>query len=235
MSFCTNCGKEIIEDSKFCAFCGTAVPVVETAPVVEEPIVEAPQAETSYTPVAEEPQVETSVDEEAPQEEYVAPTFADKITEEDLIKEEQEFLDITHRFLCWEKKSWAIYGKVQKIIGIVISAICGLFCTVFLSEISYDVDAADAFVFFFIYLIFFGIPLLITGIVQGRIAEKMQMYIDTLYNDIGFVRDRSGNIGMLVLAAIFSGVHTVFFIVTFTRIKTNKNIIHRILARQGKI
>lgn len=233
MSFCTNCGKEIIEDSKFCAFCGTAVPVAEEpvieAPVVEVPAVEAPQLETPYAPVQEEPVAEE------PQEEYVAPTFADKITEEDLIKEEQEFLDITHRFLCWEKKSWAIYGKVQKIIGIVISAICGLFCTVFLSEISYDVDAADAFVFFLIYLLFFGIPLLITGIVQGRIAEKMQMYIDTLYNDIGFVRDRSGNIGMLVLSAIFSGVHTVFFIVTFTRIKTNKNIIHRILTRQGKI
>lgn len=234
MSFCTNCGKEIIENSKFCAFCGSQLPVIEAAPVAEAPVVE-----TSYIP-KEESVAEAYVVEEpvvAPQiaAPAVAPTFADKITEEDLIKEEQEFLDITHRFLCWEKKSWSIYGKVQKIIGIVISAICGLFCTAFLSEISYDVGAADAFAFFLIYLIFFGIPLLITGIVQGRVAEKMPMYIDTLYNDIRFVNDRSGNIGMLVLSAIFSGAHTVFFIVNFTRIKTNKNIIHRILARQGKI
>ena len=114
MSFCTNCGKEIIENSKFCTNCGTAVPVQETAPVVETPVVAAPVA------------VEAPVVIEAPVVVAPAPTFADKVTEDSLIKEEQEFLDATHRFLRWERKANSISGKIMFICGIALTAIFGL-------------------------------------------------------------------------------------------------------------
>lgn len=55
---CANCGKEIADGSKFCGFCGNAVPVV-AAPVAEQPAVEA-------APVAEQPVVEAAPVAEQP-------------------------------------------------------------------------------------------------------------------------------------------------------------------------
>lgn len=60
--WCTECGKQLPDDSKFCEFCGTKVePVVtEAEPVVAEPVVAEPVAEEAAveTPVVEEPVVE---------------------------------------------------------------------------------------------------------------------------------------------------------------------------------
>ena len=55
--FCVNCGKQIVDDAKFCSFCGTPVRnvVVQTpapAPVEEQPVRETPAAEP---PVPEQP------------------------------------------------------------------------------------------------------------------------------------------------------------------------------------
>ena len=49
--FCTNCGKELKDGTKFCPICGSKQEITEPAPVVEEP---APVAQEPV-PVAEEP------------------------------------------------------------------------------------------------------------------------------------------------------------------------------------
>ncbi len=236
MSFCTNCGKEIIEGSKFCSSCGTAVAVakapVAEAPVVETPVVETPVAET---PVAEAPVVETPVAEEPVvaqmpvAEASPMPTFAQNIDEDYLIKEEQEFLDGTHRLLRWEKKALSICGTIMMILGIVVSAIS--FIMIIVSAVEGDEyaasDAASTFVTFTTYIV--------SGIVQKVIAGKIPLYIGTIYDDFTFTRDRSGSVGMLILQILFGQVGFVFFLINFIRIKSNSAIINRILARQGKI
>ena len=55
--FCVNCGKQIVDDAKFCSFCGTPVRnvVVQTpspAPAAEQPVQDIPVAEN---PVTEQP------------------------------------------------------------------------------------------------------------------------------------------------------------------------------------
>lgn len=226
MSFCTNCGKEIIEGSKFCSSCGTAVAVAEAAPVAA-PVVEVPVAEV---PVAEAPVVEEPVVAQTPvAEASPMPTFAQNIDEDYLIKEEQEFLDGTHRLLRWEKKALSICGTIMMILGIVVSAIS--FIAIIVSAVEGDEyaasEAASSFITFTTYIV--------SGIVQKVIAGKLPLYIGTIYDDFTFTRDRSGSVGMLILQILFGQVGFVFFLINFIRIKSNSAIINRVLARQGKI
>lgn len=104
MSFCRNCGKELVEDAKFCAACGTEV-------VAEEPVVE---------PVGE-PAAEPEVVVSAPANET---DFA----------EEKACLDTYYRLLRWERISWSISGKVALIFAIIFSVLCGIFLLVSITE-----------------------------------------------------------------------------------------------------
>lgn len=222
MSFCTNCGKEIIENSKFCAYCGTpatiqAEPVVEAALVVEEPV------------VAEQPVYE-------PPKPTATPTFAQNIDEDYLIREEQEFLDMTHRLLRWERKAWSICGKVFFIMGIVFAAIFGFISFIGLIE-TIDGDPTASFLtgMGFSYALIFGGMFLAIGIIGRKVADKMPIYLDSLYTDFSITNDRSGNVGMLIFTIFFGEVAFVFFLINFIRLKSNGAVINRILARQGKI
>lgn len=216
MSFCSNCGKEILGDAKFCGACGTAVPEkkVEEAPVVESaPVVEA--APVAYSPV------------------MVAEPVVQTVNDDYLIKEEQDFLDLTHNLLRWERKSWSICKKVYLIVGIVFAALFGLIGTIGLVESLEGYGGAGAFIGF-MYAIVYGGMFIGMSIVHGKAADKIPLYTSTLYDDFTYANNRCGNVGMMVFTIIFGGVHTIFFIVNFVRIKSSSHIIARILARQGK-
>ena len=202
MSFCSNCGKEILEGAKFCAVCGT--------PVLEKTV----------PPVTD-----------------TAPSFSDAITEEALIKEEQEFLDDTYKLLRWERKAWSICGKVYTIIGIVLMSIFGFFAFIgFTMAIGEgDPDAAAVMMVGIVYMLFCGAPLFTIGTIQRKVANKMPIYLNSLYTDFSVTNNRSGNVGMLVLSILFGEVAVIFFIINFVRLKAGGNVIKRILARQGKI
>ena len=70
MLFCSNCGAQLAEGTKFCAVCGT--PVQAAAPV-QEP-------EVQYAPAAEEPAVEYIPQAEAPVQEE-APAYVPPVEE----------------------------------------------------------------------------------------------------------------------------------------------------------
>ena len=200
MSFCSNCGKEILEGTAFCGACGTP-------------------GEEKTTPPATD----------------TATNFSDGINEEALIKEEQEFLDTTHDLLRWERKSWSIFSKFYMIFGIIYGALFALVGFVgLIMAISGEVEGIALVLMGFLYAILFGGMFIVLGVVHKKVADKMPIYLDSLYNDFSITNDRSGNVGMLVFAIIFGGVHTVFFIINFVRLKAGGNVISRILARQGK-
>ena len=200
MSFCSNCGKEILEGTAFCGACGTPVEEKTTPPATD-----------------------------------TAPNFSDGINEEALIKEEQEFLDTTHDLLRWERKSWSIFSKFYMIFGIIYGALFALVGFVgLIMAISGEVEGIALVLMGFLYAILFGGMFIVLGVVHKKVADKMPIYLDSLYNDFSITNDRSGNVGMLVFAIIFGGVHTVFFIINFVRLKAGGNVISRILARQGK-
>lgn len=144
--------------------------------------------------------------------------------------EEQEFLDTTHRLLRWEKKAWHIAGKVFLIMGIVFAALFCLLSIVFALAGDYEMEALA--VVYFLYSIIYGAMFIALGIVSQKAEAKIPQYLDTLYTNFRLTYDRCGSVGMLIFNVILGAISPIFFIINFVRMKTNKDLIMRIMARQ---
>lgn len=144
--------------------------------------------------------------------------------------EEQEFLELTHRLLRWERKAWSIAGKVYLITGIIFAALFFLIGIAFVAAGDYVLEAMG--VIYLLYSIIFGGMFVAFGIVNQKAADKIPFYIENLYVDFHYAADRCGSVGMLVFSAIFGDVARIFFIINFVRMKANKAVINRIIARQ---
>lgn len=242
MRYCSQCGNPLSAGASFCHSCGAAlkavVPEADETPVAA-PVTEEPEV---VTPVAEGPVVETPAEEpvaETPAEEPVveAPAAAPVVVdgnENEQIKEEREFLDATHRFLRWERKAWSITGKVFLIMGIVYAALFFLFGVLILAVDNGDeVGIAVGGAILFVYCIMFGGLFIANGIINIITAGKIPQYTDTLYKDFSIANKRCNSIGMIVFGYFFNSIALVFFVINFARMKCNKKLIARILARQG--
>ena len=156
-------------------------------------------------------------------------------SEENLLREEQEFLDITHRILRWEHKAWKIEGKVFTILGAVFAGLFLLIAFIgMLSVNSFGYDAGGEAIMFvgLLYAVIYGGIFLVVGIVQLKAAKRIPFYLKRMYYEFDLVNNRCGSIGMIIFCGFFSGVAVVFYIINFARIKANKNVIERILTRQ---
>ncbi len=147
----------------------------------------------------------------------------------DLAQEEQEFLDMTHRLLRWERKAWSIAGKAAIIIGIVFAALFLLLSLAFMAI--GDEMAFVGGVYVFMGLIYGGMFIGL-GIVSRIAADKTVQYLDSMYADFRPTLDRCGSIGMLIFNVLLGIVSPIFFIINFVRLKANRAVIERILARQ---
>ena len=150
----------------------------------------------------------------------------------DTHSEEQEFLDWTHRLLRWERKAWSISGKVYLVLGIIYAALFALLGVVFLA-LNDSFGAALGLVYLW-YSILFGAMFIGLGIVNKKAADKIPFYLNNLYTDFRYAYDRCGNVGMLVFCALLGTVSPVFFIINFVRMKANRKLIERIIARQNQ-
>lgn len=154
------------------------------------------------------------------------PVYEDKAaSEEEQIKEEQKFLDETHRLMRWEKKAWSIAGNVFLIMGAIFA---GLFL---LLGIMFAFIEPAAALIFFIYAGIFGGMYIVEGVIGKKAAERIDFYLNSLYNDFETSRARCESVGMIVFGAFCNQIAMVFYIINFTRMKTNKEIIARINAR----
>ena len=143
--------------------------------------------------------------------------------------EEQEFLDTTHRLLRWERKAWSILGKFFLIFGLIFA---GIFTLVsFIAAATTD----DAFFAIFMVYTIYGAMFAGIGIVNLIACNKIPQYLDNMYADFLPTRDRCGSIGMIVFTYFFNNIALVFFVINFVRMKTNKDMINRILSKQGRM
>lgn len=152
-----------------------------------------------------------------------------------LIAEEQKFLDQTYRFLRWERTAWKVCGIVLVVLGIVFAVLFGLMALVGALGIdSVGGDGVPLIIVGVIYGVIFGGMFLALGIVGLVSAKKISQYLDSMYTNFRLTLERCGSIGMLVFTALFSTIALIFFLINFVRIKSNRRVIDRILARQGK-
>lgn len=146
------------------------------------------------------------------------------------VAEEQEFLDMTHRLLRWERKAWSICGKVWMITGIIFAALFA-FLGLALVAIGEELGMVLGTVYL-LYAVLFGGMFIGLGIVNKKAADKIPFYLDNLYTNFRLAYDRCGSVGMLVFNAILGTVSPIFFIINFARMKSNRALIAQILARQ---
>lgn len=159
-----------------------------------------------------------------------------QVSGEDLAREEREFLEVTHRLLRWEMKAWNIASKVFIIAGIVYAA---LFMFLFLigailSATGESFGGGFTMGMSFVYAVVFGGMFIGLGIVSKKAAEKLPLYINTVYTDISLAYNRCGNVGMLIFNVILGVVSPIFFIINFVRMKTNRAVVERIMRNQGR-
>ena len=148
-------------------------------------------------------------------------------------KEEQEFLDLTHRLLRWEQKAWRICGNVFIGLGIGFFAFWSLYGLIGLALMVEEPEAGVVFTMIgFLYAFLFGGMFAAIGIVCKVASQKIPYYLDTLYTDFRPALNRCGSIGMIVFTAFFNEIALVFFVINFVRIKSNRKTIDRILSRQ---
>lgn len=152
------------------------------------------------------------------------------VSEEAALREEQEFLNTTHRLLRWEQKAWRICGNVMLAVGAFFAAFYAMFGMIFL--LSGDSFGAGLFTVFFIYAQIFGGIFIAVGIIGKLSAKKIPPYLDTMHMNFEATVFRSGSIGMLVFAAFFGEVAFIFFLINFIRLKSNPQLVQRIINRQ---
>lgn len=229
MRYCSHCGNALSVGASFCHSCGAPlkafVPEADETPAAA-PAAEDIAAEPVVETVFEEPAAEPVFEEPAPEPEpVVIPAPSDKD-----IREEREFLEMTHRLLRWERKAWSIAGKVFLITGIIFAALFFLLGVIFLAT---GEGIAVVGGVFFVYCLIFGGMFIAIGIVNIMAAGKIPQYTDTLYKDFRAANNRCNSIGMIVFGYFFNTIALVFHVINFVRMKTNKPMIDRILTRQG--
>lgn len=210
MKYCKKCGKELVENARFCNACGAPV---EFAPTTDEnPYAnEAPVYKTQ--PV--------NVKTEAPK------------SDEELRAEEQALLDKFSLGLKHERLAWKITG----VVWVAISAFYSFFGLV-LSLLMGAAIAAEggeflAFIPVAIIYTFMGAMFLPIAIINLSMNKKLVNYRAKLYTDC---QDGIGHfsVGSIVFCAFFNGVALVFNIVYFIIAKNNTAVIERIKARQNE-
>ncbi len=146
---------------------------------------------------------------------------------------EKELVNHFHRFLRYERTAW-------KINGIVFLVLAGLFALLdfifILAGIGLLADGDDEGamligmgVVYLLYVVIFGAP----AIVSLKAMKRTEYYINSVYTDVRPTVDRCGSVGMIVFNAIFNSIALIFFIVNFVRVKSDSDIIQRIIARQS--
>lgn len=226
MRYCSHCGNPLSPGASFCHTCG--VPLKAVVPAADETPVEAPIAEVEDTPAI---QAEETVEVPAAEPAAAEPVVLNTSYDQDIL-EEKKFLEETHKFLRWERKAWSISGKVLLIFGIVFGALFLLMGIVFAAQ-GIENEGLPMGIMFFLYALIYGVMFIGIGIVNLTAAGKIPQYTDTMYKDFRAAHQRCGSVGMIVFGYFFNTIALIFYVINFVRMKSNKAMIARILARQG--
>lgn len=155
------------------------------------------------------------------------------------LAEEQRFLDDCRRSLNHERRALRIVGIVFTVIAAIIclgliAALIGTLASVsdatdeaaLVTTVSFIAITIDLFVY---------VPwLLVTGIVNLVSASRTEKAMDAVYTDLSAVVRRNGSVKRIVFGAFFNSIAMIFIIINFSKLKSNRALIERIIARQSQ-
>lgn len=148
--------------------------------------------------------------------------------------EEQKCLDDFAGFLKWERFCYKLFGIIYLITLIAAGAMALLFILpdllIYSDYAFYSIYPSLSFMcFWYIAITIMYIPIVV---INFSLKNRTKRYMDIAHTDIKAVEERCGNVGMIVVSAIFCQPAAVFVIINFVRTKTNKNLIDSISYKQ---
>ena len=154
------------------------------------------------------------------QESYVPPV--NESVKQYSVAEEKECLDNFARFFKYERLAWKISG----IVMLVITCFFGLLSLIFMISGEEELLALG-----FAYMLY---PLLLLpiAIVNLKMKNRAEHYMNIVYDDAAAVEERAGSVGMIVLSYFFNNIALIFIIINFIRAKTEKDILRSAQRRQ---
>lgn len=141
---------------------------------------------------------------------------------------QKKALYVLRRNLRHEQKCWKIVGGV--FLGITIAFI-GLLTLIFFA-VAAATEEPIIFGVGLVYTFIYCAVLLPQAIVNLAAASKINKYLDNLDTDCGPATERCGNVGMIVLAAIFNQIALIFIIMNFVHVKSNSALLEQIRQNQ---
>ncbi len=136
---------------------------------------------------------------------------------------EQELLNFMDRMMRFEQKAWRIVGHFFLWAGAALATL-GLLLTLSRS--------LEVTIIGFVYAVVFGICYIPLGVIGLKAAGKISYYRERLYFDVMPAYRRCNSVGMLVFCVLFNTIAAVFYIINFTRVRSNEEMISRIAKHQ---
>lgn len=153
--------------------------------------------------------------------------------EQALIKEEQEFLDLTNLLLRWERIAWVIYSKAYIVWGGFCATISMLYINFTTAQYASIRDLPE--VILSILAMLASLSCIVGGIIMGKLSDGIHLSIDELYKNFTHTNKHYKNAVFLILNLLFPGIHTASYFINLARIRKSQKTVERILTRQAKI
>ncbi len=142
------------------------------------------------------------------------------------LAQEKECLDNFARFFKYERLAWKIEGIVILVLSCLFAGLGFIF---FMATIAEEFFAGVGAIY-----MLYGLLFLPVAIVNLKMVSRAEHYMNIVYTDAAAVEERAGNVGMIVLAAIFNSIALIFIIINFVRSKTEKDILKSAQCRQAE-
>jgi hypothetical protein len=155
---------------------------------------------------------------------YGQTSYTPPVAKEYTLAEEKESLDNFARFFKYERLAWKIEGIVILVLSCLFAGLGFIFFMAAMAEEFFAGIGA-------IYMLY-GLLFLPIAIINIKMVGRAEHYMNIVYTDAAAVEERAGNVGMIVLAAIFNSIALVFIIINFVRSKTEKDVLKSAKNRQ---
>ena len=148
--------------------------------------------------------------------------------------EQKSFLDSFFNMLRWERNFWMISAIIY-LVGTVMFVLCSIMFLAIGKHLPVELMSNEDITlifgagFYFFFALFAYLPITIINFVM---TKKVRKYRDMVNHDLETVVNRCGNVGIIVLGALFNQLALIFIIINFVRVKANKKLIEQIINKQ---
>ena len=145
------------------------------------------------------------------------------------LEQEKEFLQQTLRFLKYERLCGRIVGIILLVFALLFIGISLIWLA--LSFQMHFENGRIGMAFAFALYLLYGLLVLPFAIVNLVMAKKVTKHMNAVYTDPRPTLTRCGSAAPLVLAIFFNNIALIFIIINLIRVKSNRSLVERIIAR----